>query len=138
MARARKPASRASGPRPYWRGHLKLSLVTCPVAVFSATTEKNDFHLYFLDPESGNRIRYKVVDAQTEAEVERADLVRGYEFAKDRYVTLTDEELDELKIESSDTMVVGSFVPADSVPTIFLELRTTSLPTARPAWKPSP
>lgn len=118
MARRRKSPPR-TGPRPYWRGHLKLSLVTCPVAVYSATTEKSDIHLHFLNPETGNRIRYKVVDAETLDEVERSDLVRGYEFAKDRYVTLTDEELDELKVESSDTMVVESFVPADSVPPIY-------------------
>jgi DNA end-binding protein Ku len=89
------------------------------VAVYSATTDRSDVHLHFLNPETGNRIRYKVVDAQTSEEVERSDLVRGYEFAKDRYVTLTDEELDELKVESSDTMVVESFVPADSVPPVY-------------------
>lgn len=122
MARARKDTRRsAGGPRPYWRGHLKLSLVTCPIAVYSATSEKNDVHLHFLNPKTGNRIRYQVIDAETEEPVERSDLVRGYEFAKDRYVTISDDELDELKVESSTSMVVESFVAENEIPPIYFD-----------------
>lgn len=115
MAKHKKPAS-----RPLWRGYLKLSLVSCPIAVYNAITEAEDIHLNFLNPETGNRIRYQVIDAETEELVERSELVRGYQFQKDRYVTLTEDELDELKIESSEVMQVEAFVPlADIAPMYF-------------------
>lgn len=107
--------------RPLWRGYLKLSLVSCPIAVFNAITESEDIHLNFLNPETGNRIRYQVVDAETEELIDRADLVRGYQFQKDRYVTLTDDELDELKIESSEVMKVEEFVPFAEIPPMYFE-----------------
>ncbi len=116
MPRRSKQAS-----RPLWRGYLKLSLVSCPIAVFNAITESEDIHLNFLNPETGNRIRYQVVDAETEELIDRADLVRGYQFQKDRYVTLTDDELDELKIESSEVMKVEEFVPLAEIPPIYFE-----------------
>ena len=64
MARSSRKSSsrRRGGPRPYWRGHLKLSLVTCPIAVHSAITTKEDVHLHFINPKTGNRIRYQVID----------------------------------------------------------------------------
>ena len=101
--------------RPFWRGHLKLSLVSCPVALHSALTGRNDIHLNFINPETGNRIRNQVIDSETEEVIERDELVRGYEFAKDRYVTLSDEELSDLKIESSSTM------PTDDIPAIYFD-----------------
>jgi len=122
MPRPRKSSHRnTGGPRPYWRGHLKLSLVTCPIAVYSAVSEKNDIHLHFLNPSTGNRIRYQVIDAETEEVVERSELVRGYEFAKDRYVTITDDELDDLKVESSTSMLVESFVAEDDIPAVYFD-----------------
>lgn len=107
--------------RPLWRGYLKLSLVSCPIAVFNAITESEDIHLNFLNPETGNRIRYQVVDAETEEQIDRADLVRGYQFQKDRYVTLTEDELDELKIGSSEVMKVEEFVPLAEIPPMYFE-----------------
>ena len=107
--------------RPFWRGHLKLSLVSCPVALHSALTGRNDIHLNFINPETGNRIRNQVIDSETEEVIERDELVRGYEFAKDRYVTLSDEELSDLKIESSSTMEVEKFVPTDDIPAIYFD-----------------
>ncbi len=115
MAKRTAPSS-----RPLWRGHLKLSLVSCPIALYNAITETEDVHLHFLNPETGNRIRYQSVDAETEEVLDRSDLVRGYEFQKDRYVTLTNEELDDLKIESSTVMNVEEFVAeADIDPRYF-------------------
>lgn len=116
MAKRPKQAS-----RPLWRGYLKLSLVSCPIAMFNAITESEDIHLNFLNPETGNRIRYQVIDAETEELVDRGDLVRGYQFQKDRYVTLTEDELDELKIESSEVMKVEEFVPFAEIPALFFE-----------------
>jgi DNA end-binding protein Ku len=107
--------------RPFWRGHLKLSLVSCPVALHSAITDKNDIHLSFINPETGNRIRNQVIDAETEEVVAREELVRGYQFAKDRYVTISEEELAELKIESSTTMEIEKFVPDEQIPATFFD-----------------
>ncbi len=111
----------ATSSRPLWRGHLKLSLVSCPIALYNAITETEEIHLHFLNPETGNRIRYQSVDAETQEVLDRADLVRGYEFQKDRYVTLTNEELDDLKIESSTVMNVEQFVDADDIDPRYFE-----------------
>jgi len=119
---AKRPHRGATGgKRPLWRGHLKLSLVTCPVALYSALDEGNDFRFNFLNPKTGNRIRNEVIDAETGAAVERADLVRGYQYAKDRYVVLTDEELDELRIESSSTMTIDRFVPMNEIGPVYFD-----------------
>ncbi|MDF3075414.1 MAG: Ku protein [Alphaproteobacteria bacterium] len=107
--------------RPFWRGHLKLSLVSCPVQLHSAVTEKNDIHLNFINPETGNRIRNQTIDAETEEVVSREDLVRGYQFAKDRYVTFTEDELADLRIESSSTMEIEKFVPQEDIPPVYFD-----------------
>jgi DNA end-binding protein Ku len=115
---AKRPAPSS---RPLWRGHLKLSLVSCPIALYNAITETEEIHLHFLNPETGNRIRYQSVDAETQEVIDRTDLVRGYEFQKDRYVTLTNEELDDLKIESSTVMNVEEFVDAGDIDPRYFE-----------------
>jgi DNA end-binding protein Ku len=107
--------------RPFWRGHLKLSLVSCPVQLHSAVTEKNDIRLNFINPETGNRIRNQTVDAETEEVVSREDLVRGYQFAKDRYVTFTEDELADLRIESSSTMEIEKFVPQEDITPVYFD-----------------
>lgn len=113
-ARGKAKTKRAPG-RPLWRGHLKLSLVSCPVAIYNAITASEDIRLNMLNPETGNRIKLKTVDAETGDEVERSETVKGYEFQKDQYVTLTNEELDELRIESSSIMDIEQFVPRDAL-----------------------
>lgn len=119
MAKRRK--KRTTPSRPLWRGHLKLSLVSCPVALYNAITETDDVRLHFLNPDTGNRIRYLSVDAETEEVVERADLVKGYQFQKDRYVTLTNEELDDLKIASSSVMTIEQCVDASDIDARYFE-----------------
>lgn len=116
-ARAKKSKARATRApgRPLWRGHLKLSLVSCPVAIYNAITTSEDIRLNMINPATGNRIRMKTVDAETGEDVERSDTVKGYEFQKDRYVTLSNEELDELKVESSSIMDIEQFVPRDAL-----------------------
>jgi DNA end-binding protein Ku len=121
MARRKARKKKSLPARPLWRGDLKLSLVRCPVALFNAITESDDIHLHFLNPETGNRIRYVSVDAETEEVVERADLVKGYQFSKDRYVTLTNDELDELKIESSSVMDIEQCVESDEIDARYFE-----------------
>lgn len=107
--------------RPFWRGHLKLSLVSCPVQLHSAITDKNDIHLNFINPDTGNRICNQVIDAETEEVLSREELVRGYQFAKDRYVTISEDELADLRIESSSTMEIEKFVPEADVPAVFFD-----------------
>lgn len=82
--------------RPSWEGHLRLSLVTCPVLLWSATTEAETVRFNLINPETNNRIKTMTVDAGTGEEVSRGDLVKGFQIAKDEYVLFTKEELDEV------------------------------------------
>jgi len=108
-------------PRPNWKGYLKLSLVSCPVALFPATSasEKVSFHL--LNAATGNRLKQQYVDADTGAIVEREDRVKGYEIAKGDYVIVTDEELNEIEIESSHTIDIESFVARSEVDPVYYD-----------------
>ena len=101
--------------RPIWRGHLRLALVTCPVALHSVHRPAGDLHFHFINPKTGNRVRTVTLDAETDKEVSRADLVRGYEFEKDRYVLLEDEDFASARIESSSTMTIDKFIDRDSI-----------------------
>ncbi|MBU8537168.1 non-homologous end joining protein Ku [Falsiroseomonas tokyonensis] len=104
--------------RPSWGGHLRLSLVSCPVSLFPATTSAHDVRFHLINPETGNRIRTKVFDADGE-EVERKDLVRGYEIEKDEYILLTDEEIKSVRLESTRTIDIERFVDAAAIDRIF-------------------
>ena len=85
--------------RPSWEGHLRLSLVTCPVALYPATTEAETVRFNLINPQTNNRIKMKTVDAGTGEEVSRGDLVKGFEIAKGEYVLFAKEELDAVKLE---------------------------------------
>jgi Ku protein len=102
-------------PRAYWKGSLKLSLVTCPVAVYPATTsaEKTRFHM--INKETGNRLKQQMVDVETGDIVERDEKARGYELKKGQYVEIDPEELDAVQIESNHTIDIDSFVPRDEI-----------------------
>lgn len=95
--------------RPTWQGHLKLSLVTCPVALYTATTSTNDVRFHLINPDTNNRIRMVPTDPDTGA-VERGDLVRGYEVSKDEYVLFDDADFDQVKLESTKTIAIDKFV----------------------------
>ena len=73
-------------PRAYWKGYLRLSLVSCPIALFPATSEREKISFHQLNRETGNRIRYVKVDSETGDEVERDEIVKGYEISKGNYV----------------------------------------------------
>ena len=105
--------------RPIWRGHLRLALVSCPIALHSVTRSSGDLHFHFINPKTGHRVRMVTLDAETDEELSRRDLVRGYEFEKDRYVLLDEEDFEQAKIEASSTMVVDKFVPRESIPPIY-------------------
>jgi DNA end-binding protein Ku len=105
--------------RPIWRGHLRLALVSCPVALWNAKHDRATIKFNMINPETGNRIRMKTVDAETDQEVQRRDLVKGYEFRKDQYLLLNDADFDSVKVESSSVMNIEKFVEADSIDSIY-------------------
>lgn len=105
--------------RPIWHGHLRLSLVACPVTLYTATTTAHDVRFHLVNPETRNRIRQLTVDAETGTEVDRKQLLRGYEVEKDRYVLLTDEEIAAVKLESTHTMDIERFVAAADIDRIW-------------------
>ncbi|MGD0104522.1 MAG: Ku protein [Rhodopila sp.] len=107
--------------RPVWRGHLRLALVSCPVALFSAKHDRSSIKFNLINPETGNRIRMLSVDAETEKPVERRNLVKGYEFRKDTYLLLSNEDLDSVKVESSEVMNVEKFVDGGSIDPLYYD-----------------
>jgi DNA end-binding protein Ku len=106
--------------RPTWKGYLKLSLVSCPKRLYTATSTSNRISFHFLHKDTHNRIRMVPHDPDL-GEVDRADLVKGYEYERDRYIVITDEDLDQVKIESSETIAIERFVDADNVDPIYLD-----------------
>ena len=95
--------------RPTWQGHLRLSLVTCPVALYSATTAAGDIHFNLINPKTDNRIRMVTTDPDT-GPVDRKDLVKGYEVEKGRYIILTEDEIASVKLESTRILDIERFV----------------------------
>jgi DNA end-binding protein Ku len=123
----RKPAARAHkhandeaqlSRRPLWEGHLRLSLVSCPVALYSATTRRNDISFHLLNPKTNNRIRMIPTDPD-EGPVQRSDLVKGYEIEKNHYVVVTPDELDAVKLETTHTLDIERFVEADEIDRLY-------------------
>ncbi len=108
-------------PRANWKGYLKLSLVSCEVALFPATTTRERVHFNIINRETGNRVRYDVVDAETGKEVPREDRIKGYKVGKDEYVLLEEEEIDDVALESTHTIEIESFVPRKDVDEIYLD-----------------
>jgi DNA end-binding protein Ku len=105
--------------RPTWEGHLRLSLVTCPVALYTATERSADIHFNLINPKTHNRIHMQTVDAGTGKPVDRSELVRGFPVAKNKYVLLDKEELDAVKLESTRIVDIEHFVDADQIDRIY-------------------
>jgi DNA end-binding protein Ku len=105
--------------RPSWEGHLRLSLVTCPVALYPATTEAETVRFNLINPETNNRIKMKTVDAGTGEEVSRGDLVKGFAVAKDQYVLLDKEDFEAVKLESTRIVDIEKFVPRQSIDRLY-------------------
>ena len=104
----------AAAPRPTWQGHLRLSLVSCPVALYTATNAAGDVHFHLINPATNNRINMITVDPDT-GPVKRGDLVKGFEVSKDKYVLFSNEELKSVKLESTKIIDIDRFVPADEI-----------------------
>ena len=98
-------------PRPYWKGYLKLSLVSCPIALTPATSSSEKISFRQVNKDTGNRIRYKKVDSETEEEVASDQIGKGYEVAKNEYLIMDDDELEAIQLESTHTIEIDQFVP---------------------------
>ena len=104
--------------RPTWQGHLKLSLVTCPVALYTATSAGGDVHFHLINPKTNNRIKMITTDPET-GPIERKDLVKGYEVSKGEYILLNDDEIKSVKLESTKTIDIERFVPGNEIDRIY-------------------
>jgi len=107
-------------PRAYWKGYLRLSLVSCPIALFPATSEREKVRFHQLNKETGNRVRYRKVDEDTGDEVEQADIIKGYEVEKGQYLQLTPDELEAAAIESSRMIDIDEFVPEKEIDELYV------------------
>ena len=108
-------------PRPNWKGYLKLSLVSCSVALYPATTTSQRIRFNIINRKTGDRIRNDVVDAETGQPVEPEDRVKGYQYAKGEYVLVEEDELDNVALESTHTIDIEQFVPMSEVDRIYLD-----------------
>jgi DNA end-binding protein Ku len=104
--------------RPIWQGQLRLSLVSCPVALYGATSRNADISFHLLNPETNNRIRMVPTDPDT-GPVERADLVKGYEISKNHYVILSPDELNAVKLETTKTIEIERFVDEKEIDRLY-------------------
>jgi DNA end-binding protein Ku len=105
--------------RPYWKGNLRLSLVTCPIELHSATSEKDKISFNQLNKRTGNRIKYKKVDASTNEEVPTEDIVKAFQFEKDSYVQFEQDELEEIALDTNHTIDIVSFVPDSEIDELY-------------------
>jgi len=107
-------------PRAYWKGYLKLSLVSCPIALFPATSEREKISFHQVNKKTGHRIKYKKVDSDTGDEVESADIIKGYEVGKGQYLEIEPEELEAIALESTRTLEIDEFVPKAQIDELYL------------------
>lgn len=122
--------------RPSWRGHLKLSLVTCPVALYNAITPAGDVHFHLINPETKHRVKSVVIDATTDEILDRKDLLKGYEFSKGKYVTLTQDEIKAVRLESTKTIDIDKFVPAEDIDRLYWDNPYYLVPDGKLAAEP--
>jgi DNA end-binding protein Ku len=108
-------------PRPNWKGFLKLSLVSCSVALYTATSTSERVSFNIINKKTGNRIRYEVVDAESGEEVPKEERVKGYKLDGNEYLLLEDEELENVALESTHTIDIEEFVPISDVDRIYLD-----------------
>ena len=108
-------------PRPNWKGYLKLSLVSCAVALYPATTTSQRVRFNIINRKTGNRIRNDIVDAESGQPVEPEDRVKGYQYEKGHYVLVEEDELDNVALESTHTIEIEQFVPMAEVDRIYLD-----------------
>src|SRR5206468_1370190 len=107
-------------PRANWKGFLRLSLVTCPIALFPATSESEKISFNQINKKTGHRIRYLKVDADTGEEVSNEDIIKWYQVDKDQYLEITRDELDNIALESTRIIDIDEFVPREEIDDLYL------------------
>lgn len=107
-------------PRANWKGFLRLSLVTCPVALYPATSESEKVSFNQINKRTGNRIKYQRVDAETGEDVDNEDIVKGYKVDTDTYIEVTKDELDNIALESNRTIDIDQFVPRSEIDELYV------------------
>ena len=116
-------------PRAYWKGYLKLSLVSCPIALYPAASSSERVSFNRINKKTGNRLKQLLVDGETGDPVEKEDIGRGYEVAKGEYIQVEDEEIEKIKIESSRTIDIDTFVPRSEIDERYLDSPYYIVPT---------
>ena len=107
-------------PRANWKGFLRLSLVTCPVALYPATSDTEKVSFNQINRKTGHRIKYAKVDAETGEEVANEDIMKGYKVDTDTYIEISREELDNIALESTRTIEIDQFVPKSEIDELYL------------------
>ena len=116
-------------PRANWKGYLRLSLVSCPIALYPATSETEKVHFHQINKATGNRLHFQKVDAETGDVVSSDHVVKGYEVGKGRgYVEVTDQDLEAIDIESTRTIDIDQFVRREEIDDLYIDRATTSCP----------
>jgi DNA end-binding protein Ku len=105
----------AAARRAYWKGYLKLSLVTCPIALYPASSQAEKTHFHQINRKTGHRLRQQMVDEETGRVVDKDDTSRGYEVAKRKYVEIEPDEIKAIQVESTHTLDIEKFVPVDEI-----------------------
>ena len=118
-------------PRAYWKGYLKLSLVSCPIALYPATSNSERVSFNRINKKTGNRLKQQQVDAESGDPVEKEDIGRGYEIGKGQYLQIEDDELEKIRIESTHTIEIDSFVPRSEIDDRYLDSPYYIAPTAQ-------
>jgi DNA end-binding protein Ku len=116
-------------PRAYWKGYLKLSLVSCPIALYPAASSSERVSFNRINKKTGNRLKQQLVDAETGEPVDKEDVGRGYEVGKGQYIQVEDAEVDSIKIESTHTIDIDSFVPRAEIDDRYLDTPYYIAPT---------
>jgi DNA end-binding protein Ku len=106
-------------PRAYWKGYLRLSLVSCPIQLFPATSESEKVSFNQINADTGNRVRYRKVDEVTGEEVPSEKIVKAYQISKGQYLEVTDDELEAIAIESTRTIDIDQFVPKNEIDDLY-------------------
>jgi DNA end-binding protein Ku len=111
---------RLMAPRAYWKGYLRVSLVSCPIQLFPATSDREKVRFHLISKKTGHRIKYCKLDAETGKQVDPEDIVMGYEAGKGRYVTVTEDDLKTIGIEGTHTIEIDQFVPRNEIDDLYL------------------
>jgi DNA end-binding protein Ku len=118
-------------PRASWKGYLTLSLVSCPIALYPAASSSERVSFNRINKKTGNRLKQQLVDAETGEPVDKEDIGRGYEIGKGQYLQVEDEEIEKIRIESSHTIAIDTFVSRSEIDDRYLDSPYYIAPTDR-------